>query len=396
MPNKPSLFIASFHSSINDIDRERWNNLCGTDYPFLRHEFFSAMENSGCTSKATGWQPYHLSLTEKSTAQVIAVMPLYIKHHSYGEYVFDWAWADAYQRHGLHYYPKLLNAIPFTPARGERWGIDSKFEEQEILAILQQAMTQEAKTNQLSSCHMLFINPEKESLIDPQDQWQTRVGYQYHWFNQKFTCFDDFLATMSSRKRKNILKEREKIKSQKITLITKVGNEITDEEWQQFYLFYQSTYYKRSGHQGYLSAEFFTAVAKNLTEHIVMIQAYSPEHSSDDSSEFVAAALCFKDNKTLYGRYWGCKENYDALHFEACYYQGIEYAIKHRLTRFDPGAQGEHKIQRGFTPIRTFSSHWIENEEFSQAITRFLIEETKGVGQHINEATKLLPFKKVH
>jgi predicted N-acyltransferase len=235
-----------------------------------------------------------------------------------------------------------------------------------------------------------------------QGQWQTRVGYQYHWFNKGFTCFDDFLATMSSRKRKNIIKEREKIQSQKISLVTKTGHEITAEEWQQFYLFYQSTYYKRSGHQGYLSAEFFTAIADNIAENVVMMQAYTSSSSADKNTaenaierpEFVAAALCFKDNATLYGRYWGCKENYDALHFEACYYQGIEYAIKHQLTRFDPGAQGEHKIQRGFTPIRTFSSHWIENEEFSQAITRFLMEETKGVDQHIVDATKLLPFKK--
>jgi predicted N-acyltransferase len=393
MPNKLPILIASFHSSINAINRERWNTLCGTNYPFLRHEFFSAMENSGCTSKKTGWQPYHLTLTDASTTKIIAVMPLYLKHHSYGEYVFDWAWADAYQRHGLPYYPKLLNAIPFTPARGERWGIDNKFEEQEILSIIQQAITQEVKTKQLSSCHILFVNPEKEKMIS-HDQWQTRVGYQYHWFNQGFTCFDDFLATMSSRKRKNIIKEREKIQFQKITLVTKTGNEITAEEWQEFFMFYQSTYYKRSGHQGYLSAEFFTAIAKNLAEHIVMVQAYTSEQSSDGNLEFVAAALCFKDKETLYGRYWGCKENYDALHFEACYYQGIEYAIKHKLTRFDPGAQGEHKIQRGFAPIRTFSSHWIENKEFSQAITRFLGEEKKGVDQHIEEATKLLPFKK--
>ena len=393
MTNQPPSFIASFHASINHIDRDRWNTLCGLNYPFLRHEFFSAMESSGCTSKETGWQPYHLTLKESSSEHIIAVMPLYIKHHSYGEYVFDWAWADAYQRHGLPYYPKLLNAIPFTPAQGERWGIDDRFEEREILSILQQAITEEATAKQLSSCHILFFDQEKEHMLS-HDKWQTRVGYQYHWFNEGFTCFDDFLATMSSRKRKNILKERAKIHAQNITLATKTGSEITAEEWQQFYAFYQSTYYKRSGHQGYLSAEFFTAIADNLAEHIVMVQAYTSEQPDNDDLVFVAAALCFRDSDTLYGRYWGCSEDYDALHFEACYYQGIEYAIKHKLTRFDPGAQGEHKIQRGFTPIRTFSSHWIENDDFSQAITRFLAQEKKGVDQHIDEAAQLLPFKK--
>ncbi|MFT6102809.1 MAG: putative N-acyltransferase [Granulosicoccus sp.] len=390
---------ATFHSSINAIAEEDWNSLCGTDYPFLRHEFFSALENSGCTSKETGWQPYHLTLSLASDDKVIAVMPLFLKTHSYGEYVFDWAWADAYQRHGFDYYPKLLNAIPFTPATGKRWGINKQFNENSIITAFQQAITEEAQKKNLSSCHILFLTKEKnQQWCHP--QWRQRTGYQYHWFNEGYSCFDDFLAKMTSRKRKNIIKERRKITDQNITLVTKTGDQISPEEWQQFYLFYQSTYYKRSGHQGYLSAAFFPALASGLAENLVMIQAYKTEKTDNNNNNgnsienLVAAALCFKDSETLYGRYWGCLDNYDSLHFEACYYQGIEYAIKNGLTRFDPGAQGEHKIQRGFTPITTYSSHWIANDDFSQAIERFLVQENKEVQQYLKDAAENLPFKK--
>jgi len=388
-------FMATFHSSINAIAEEDWNTLCGVDYPFLRHEFFSALENSGSTSEKTGWQPYHLSLSQPSNGKIIAVMPLFLKTHSYGEYVFDWAWADAYQRHGYNYYPKLISAIPFTPATGMRWGIDQQLDEDTIISAFQQAITTEAKNKQLSSCHILFLTDEKNQQWC-RSEWQQRTGYQYHWFNQGYTCFDDFLARMTSRKRKNIIKERRKITDQNITLVTKTGDQLSLEEWQQFYLFYQSTYYKRSGHQGYLSAAFFPALASGLAENLVMIQAYAAndDNNSHRSQDLVAAALCFKDSKTLYGRYWGCLDDYDSLHFEACYYQGIEYAIENKLMRFDPGAQGEHKIQRGFTPITTYSSHWLANDEFSHAISRFLTQEKREVQQYLTAAAEHLPFKK--
>jgi predicted N-acyltransferase len=389
-----STLHATFHSSINAIEEEDWNSLCGTDYPFLRHEFFSALENSGSTSKETGWQPYHLSLSQASDGKIVAVMPLFLKTHSYGEYVFDWAWADAYQRHGFDYYPKLISAIPFTPATGKRWGINKQCNEDTIIAAFQQAITTEAQNKNLSSCHILFLTEDKNQQWC-HAQWQQRTGYQYHWFNEGYNCFDDFLASMTSRKRKNIIKERRKITDQNIILVTKTGNQLSPEEWRQFYLFYQSTYYKRSGHQGYLSVEFFPALAGGLAENLVMIQAYKDTNNGANCAKnLVAAALCFKDSDTLYGRYWGCLDDYDSLHFEACYYQGIEYAIKNGLTRFDPGAQGEHKIQRGFTPITTYSSHWIAQDDFSQAIRRFLVQENKEVQQYLKDAAEHLPFKK--
>lgn len=385
-----SAFIATFHTSINDIDKDTWNNLCGTDYPFLCHEFIAAMENSGSTTKATGWQPCHLSLRHQADNAVIAVMPLFIKYHSYGEYVFDWSWAEAYQRHGYHYYPKLLNAIPFTPATGPRWGINTAYKEEDIIAAFQSAIINHAEKISASSCHILFSSQQKNTLLC-HDYWQERIGYQYHWFNKDFINFDDFLSTMASRKRKNIVKERKKVIEQGITLETKVGDQISTDDWHDFYLFYQSTYYKRSGHQGYLSAGFFPLLAQTLSSHLVMIQAY--KKADDGKHELVAAALCFKDSETLYGRYWGCKENYDSLHFEACYYQGIDFAIQHKLKRFDPGAQGEHKIQRGFTPICTYSAHWLADEPFANAIQGFLVEEKKEVMSYIEEAKQLLPFK---
>lgn len=359
------------------------------------------MENSDSTTADTGWQPHHLLVRTldnnndtNTNTDVIAVVPLFIKTHSYGEYVFDWAWADAYSRNGMDYYPKLLNAIPFTPATGKRWGIDNAIEQNkdslsQIITLIANAIRDEAIRLNASSCHSLFVSKENSKHLDG-TQWQERVGYQYHWFNKNYKSFDDYLSTMASRKRKNINKERSKILEQNILLSVKSGDEISAEDWDNFYLFYQTTYMKRSGHGGYLSPTFFPLLAQKMSQHIVMVQAYT---ESQDHHNNVAAALFFKDSKTLYGRYWGCKESFDGLHFEACYYQGIEYAIQNNLERFDPGAQGEHKIQRGFTPIKTYSRHWIAQPEFSHAIARFLTEEKKEVNQHIIDASQLLPFK---
>ena len=336
-------------------------------------------------TKKTGWQPHHLLVYDQQT--LVAIMPLFIKTHSYGEYVFDWSWANAYHQHGLEYYPKLLNGIPFTPATGPRWGIHQEYNLQDILAFLSSTINEELSKLQASSCHCLF--PEK-ALSDQLTNHHSlqRTGYQYHWFNDNYQSFDDFTATMSSRKRKNINKERRKIQEQNISIHVKCGDDITEQDWQNFYLFYQITYLKRSGQQGYLSPSFFPILAKTMSEHLVMTLAYY-----DQQPQPVAAALCFKDSETLYGRYWGCKENFDSLHFETCYYQGIEYAIKYNLKRFDPGAQGEHKIQRGFTPIKTYSNHWISHQDFKDAIERFITMEQKEVDRYLVEASTLLPFK---
>lgn len=332
--------------------------------------------------------------TPQTLEAIVAIMPLFIKSHSYGEYVFDWSWAEAYHRHGIEYYPKLLNGIPFTPATGPRWIINSRYSQDEIITFMQTAITTEAEKINASSCHCIFpFKKDNDSWIstDKNNRWLKRVGYQYHWHNQSYENFEDFLSEMSSRKRKNIKKERLKIQQQNIQVNVKCGNEISPEDWHHFYMFYQLTYIKKSGHGGYLTSDFFPMLAKNMSDNIVMITA--DVSTEDNINETVAAALYFRDEHTLYGRYWGCKENFDGLHFELCYYQGIEFAITNKLQRFDPGAQGEHKIQRGFTPIKTYSTHWIQNKEFHTAIQKFVVLEEKEVESYIEEAKQLLPFK---
>jgi len=387
---------ARFIHSIHDIPSSLWNQLCGVDYPFLRHEFFTALEDSKSTTRATGWEPHHLLVEDESDGKednkILLVMPLFLKHHSYGEYVFDWSWADAYQRHGEDYYPKLLNAIPFTPATGPRWGLIEAAKNDEalshsILAFAFEAIEKEAKVNNFSSSHYLFTNKASDPYFKS-TSYSKRTGCQYHWLNDDYSSFEDFLSRFNSRKRKNLKKERQKVSEQNIQLVIKESSSITDEDWQSFYLFYHMTYFKRSGRQGYLSESFFPLLTTLLHEHLMMVQSVK-------EGEVIAAALYFKDSRTLYGRYWGCKEEYDQLHFEACYYQGIEYAIKNKLQKFDPGAQGEHKIQRGFTPTETYSYHWINHPQFNEAIERFVRTEEKEIKEYIKLASERLPFKSV-
>lgn len=373
---------AEFIDSINHISSEDWNALSSTDYPFLRHEFLSALENSQSVSADTGWQPHHCSI-KGASGQLLAAMPLYIKYDSYGEYVFDWGWAEAYQRNGLDYYPKLLNAIPFTPATGPRYLIRANGSEtlHDITQYLWQSLVDHTEQLKFSSCHSLFIeNPVDDS------RFLMRTGCQFHWHNQSFENFDDFLATFTSRKRKNLKKERRQVSEAGIRFQVKMGNELSEAEWCRFVMFYQTTYLKRSGHQGYLSPEFFLQLGQTMGEQVVVIQALK-------DNDWIASALCFKDSDTLYGRYWGCLESYSQLHFETCYYQGIEYAIANKLQRFDPGAQGEHKIQRGFEPILTQSYHYLSHPEFREAIEHFVSQEQKQVAHYQAQARELLPFK---
>lgn len=372
-----------FIPSIQTIARVDWEAICGRDYPFLRYNFLASLESTGCANKKAGWEPHHLIIRENN--KVIGVMPLYIKHHSYGEYVFDWAWADAYHRNGLDYYPKLLTAIPYTPATGPRLCFDTSANIAAIMAELTRALQNECEALGASSWHCLFPTEEVAKQLT-RCGISARHGCQFHWLNNGFRDFDDFLSTFNSRKRKNLNKERRKVAEQGIEIRIKEGTEITGEEWEQFYLYYHLTYFKRSGRQGYLNKNFFLRIGESLPEHIMMVQALR-----DDV--MVAAALCFKSGDTLYGRYWGCEQEYDMLHFECCYYQGIEYAIANKLQRFDPGAQGEHKIQRGFTPIPTYSNHWIVRADFRNAINDFLAREQSANQDYISDAATYLPFK---
>ncbi len=374
---------AEFITSLSQVDAALWDGLTGGDYPFLRHDFLLGLETTGCTTPETGWQPCHMILRDGE--RPVAVMPLYLKSHSYGEYVFDWSWSRAWEQSGLSYYPKLVSAIPFTPATGPRLSHLPELSSSEMWEAARQAVIQFAKKQELSSWHLLFPEEEvSEHLL--QSGLHQRRAAQFHWFNRDYQSFDDFLATFTSRKRKSLKRERRRVQEQGLVLETLTGEQITAENWELFHHFYQITYAKRSGHGGYLSREFFTEVAAGMNEQVVMVLARNRD-------EAVAAALYFRSQDTLYGRYWGCIQEFDCLHFEACYYRGIEYCIEQGIGRFDPGAQGEHKIPRGFEPVETFSNHWIADPQLNAAVGDFTRRERPHTDAYLREARTALPFK---
>lgn len=372
-----------FVGSINDIGKESWEAVSGKSYPFMRYEFLSALESSGAVSAATGWTPHHSLVYEQD--KLIAVMPTYLKHNSYGEFVFDFQWASAYQQHGMSYYPKLISAIPFSPVTGPRICINSERDEAIVIDVLISACIQQTKAKQLSSWHVLFPEQAVSQQLENAGLL-TRRAVHFQWLNKHYASLEHFLMDLNSRHRKNIRKERERVNAQGITLQRLEGNSITEEHWQCFYQFYRMTYAKRSGHDGYLNPEFFYALGREMPENLMMVVALK-------NGKIIAAALNLKDSKTLYGRYWGCYEEYNFLHFETCYYQGIEYCIEHDLQRFDPGVQGEHKIQRGFHPVFTYSNHWILDSRFNEAIKLFLQREDEHIATYQSAAEKFLPFK---
>ena len=374
------MYTVSFNDSIDKIPASQWNQLCQTDYPFIQHAFLRALEHSGSVSAETGWQPMHMTLHQHNT--IVGVMPLYIKNHSYGEYVFDWSWADAWARQGLNYYPKLVTAIPYTPAQGPRMG--SSLPEPEALSLFHEAIQKLIVETGASSWHGLFV-PEstKEHMNYP--QCAARMGLQYHWCNDAYRDFDHYLSCFSSRKRKNLRKERHKVQQQGIQHHWVTGSEIDSDALERFWVFYQMTHFKR-GRRGYLTKRFFEELIDSMGEQLLFCFACHQQ-------EYVAGALFFKDHQTLYGRYWGASKAFDGLHFETCYYQGIEYAIKHGLNRFDPGAQGEHKIARGFKPITTWSVHHIDDAGFAQAVQNFVKDEAEELRHIQYELSKALPFR---
>ena len=378
-----------FHS-ITDIPAADWDALWTDAYPFTQHAFLAALESSGSingvAARDTGWQALHVCIEHHGT--VVAAMPLFLKMHSYGEYVFDWAWANAYQQAGVNYYPKLVNAIPFTPATGPRMAFANTLstdEKTQAAHCLIDTIQQVADEHHCSGYHSLFPCHDNAEILRKHHLTQ-RLGAQFHWFNNAYRHFDDFLAQFSSRKRKNIRKERAKVHSSGLTLRMRDANAIEEDEWHDFYALYQRTYIKRSGHGGYLGQDFFQQLAQAMPTQVLLASAH-------DGDEMMAAAFYLRDEKHLYGRYWGAREDIDGLHFECCYYQGIDYAIAHQLERFDPGAQGEHKIQRGFTPVLTQSFHCITHPEFRRAIDDFLLREAPGVKAYVADARTYLPFK---
>ena len=373
-----------FINSINDINNEEWNSVINSDYPFLKYEFLESLEKHNCVSEERGWSPFHVVVSEND--KKIAIMPMYIKTDSQGEFVFDWSWADAFYRNGVNYYPKLVCSIPYTPASGPRLSVVDKEKTQEIMQVLYSALREISEELDFSSVHILLAEEEEiKSFSD--SGFSVRSSYSFHWFNNEYKDFTHFLEDMTSRQRKNIKKERDKISKQDISIKKIKGEDITEDMLVAFYQFYQLTYLKR-GMQGYLNYEFFKEITKLIPENILLVMAQDKEES------YVAGALNFYDSKKLYGRYWGCFEDFDSLHFETCYYQGIEFCIENNLSSFDPGVQGEHKIKRGFCPIETYSAHWIKDERFREAIDDFLIREQAHVKSYNNDRKRLLPFKK--
>jgi len=368
---------------ISDIRAEDWNKCVGADEPFARHEFLSALEDSQCTIAQTGWMAQHLVL-RNDEGQILACSPCYLKGHSYGEYVFDWSWADAYERAGGRYYPKLQCAIPFTPVTGHRLLLSPEAD-QECKEIMLNALIKRAQELKISSLHITFATKQEWQLAQ-EHGFMGRVGHQYHWENEGYADFEDFLKALSSRKRKTIRKERAKVQESGIEILTLSGDDITESHWDSFYNFYLDTSGRKWGH-AYLNRQFFTLLGERLGDAILLVLAQY-------KGKIVAGALNLKGNQTLFGRYWGCLADFKFLHFEACYYQAIDYAIKNGLKRVEAGAQGQHKIQRGYLPVKTYSAHWIADPNFANAVNDFLDHD-----QHVNELemaelATLSPYKK--
>lgn len=371
----------NFLEHLEETDAASWNSLAGLEYPFLRYEYLHALETSGSVSAASGWKPCHL--TARRGGKLVALMPMYRKSHSWGEYVFDWSWAQAYQQHGLRYYPKLVSAIPFTPCQGPRLlRQDDAPSAAELLA----AVRDYAVEQQCSSWHLLFPDQESEQSLEAQPLLK-RLGVQFHWRNPGgCTSFEQLLGLFTSRRRKNIRREREKVAAQGFSFRWLEGAQISEAMLERFYVFYQATYLKR-GQRGYLSREFFEQLLTRMPEQIMLIAA-------ERAGATVAAAWFFKGGGTLYGRYWGCLEEFDHLHFETCYYQGLDYCLAHGLPHFDAGAQGEHKLLRGFQPHYTSSYHWLAEPAFEAAVADFLAQERRQVARYLEEAQAVLPYRR--
>jgi uncharacterized protein len=369
-------------TSISHVDSQAWNKLVGDNYPFMRHEFLLALEESGCVSEQTGWQPMHILVVDNN--ELVAGMPLYLKTHSRGEYVFDHQWVYAYEQYGQHYYPKWLTAIPFTPCQGLRFAVEEQADQHQITALLVDFIKNQSELVNISSWHCLFpVGKQLEAFRDL--GLSIREGVQFQWFNKGYQTFDDFLATLSSSKRKMLKRERRKVAEQGITMIQLSGRKVTEGQWQVFYDFYRMTYLKH-GMPPYLNLEFFLNCAQSMGDKLLLVFALK-------DGAYIGSALSFVGRDTLYGRYWGCLEEYNVLHFEACYYQGLDYCIANGLQRFDSGAQGEHKIARGFEPVTTYSAHWFKDEGFAKAIAQFLDREKNAVRFYKDNAANYLPFK---
>ncbi|CAM8383589.1 Peptidogalycan biosysnthesis/recognition [Candidatus Methylopumilus planktonicus] len=366
-----------FQSSFKNINQKEWNDLTKSN-PFLRLEFFQSLEASKSIGEGTGWHPFPAIVIDQGS--LVGASPIFLKEHSYGEYVFDWSWAEAYQKYGKNYYPKIASCIPFTPATGPRiFGLDLSIKKNIVVQIEELAYE-----NKMSSSHILFCNEsEKDIFGDP--KWMLREGVQFKWFNKNYNNFAEFLSQLSHDKRKKIKQERKKIHDLGLKIKKIKGPEILESDLDFFYACYCNTYQDHHSHP-YLTRIFFSLIKESMPENLLLILAYEGDLP-------VAASFFIYDDKNLYGRYWGSKSFYPGLHFELSYYQGQEFCIENRIVSFEGGAQGEHKLARGFEPFNTFSFHRIFDEKFELAIKDFLRREKTGIDQYTNELNERAPYK---
>jgi len=366
---------------LGTITPAQWQALDTQNNPFLSYPYLAGLEKFGCLTHQN-WHPCHIVIEENNV--LLGFMPLYVKQDSYGEFVFDWAWADAYQQAGRNYYPKLVSAIPFTPVGGTRLLVNKSHDSETLKRALLTAALSLMGEKFYSSLHILF--PEKAELDElSASSGLNRITIQYHWLNKDYRDFQDFTDSLTSKKRKKINKERRHIKNSGIEIKRLNGDEINDEQWNVFYQFYCRTFYSKWG-EPRLTLEFFKSLGKALPEQTLLVMAKK-------GVDYIAGAFAMSDQNTLYGRHWGCSQYEPYLHFELCYYQTIEYTIERQLERLDAGVQGEHKLARGFHPIAMPSAHWIREEDFRNAIASYLDRETTMMQEHIEMLKSHLPFK---
>ncbi|MBR8124389.1 N-acetyltransferase [Burkholderia multivorans] len=376
-------------SSPAEVAADEWNALLARDAqptPFLRHEFLDALHVARCAVDETGWSPHFVTLTDARTGRLAAAAPVYAKQHSYGEYVFDWAWADAYQRNGLSYYPKLLCAVPFTPVQGTRLlAVDDDARRRLAATLLAFAEQSDA-----SSLHVLFPTGDEARLLESMGM-MLREGVQFHWVNDGYRHFDDFLGTLEQKKRKNIRAERRKVRDAGVTFRRLTGERITDADWRFFTRCYRQTYREHYS-SPYLNLDFFRAISATMPENLLLVIAEA------DGQPIASALAVYRRGEhgggTLYGRYWGAIEHVPCLHFETAYYQLLEFCIEAGLDTFEGGAQGEHKLARGFLPTVTHSAHWLAHPAFADAVAHFLERETEHIHAYVDELREHDPFRR--
>lgn len=377
------------HSQISQINADQWNNFVTDNNPFIRHEFLSALEKHECASPNFGWHPCHISIyKDEEKSELIAAMPLYAKTNSYGEFVFDHAWSDAYHRNQLEYFPKLVSSIPYTPASGQRLLCDENKRE-ELYPILLQTIQQFCQEQKYSSFHCLFANSDEQDWLE-NNGLMARHDCQFHWHNKNYKNFEEFLNTLDKKKRKNIRQERRRVEQQDVNIRVLNGHTASAKDWQDFSRFYQITFMEKYG-TATLNEGFFKEIGTKLPDQVILVLADKISNDTGDA-ECIAGSLMFCSDTTLYGRHWGCSEQIDKLHFEACYYQGIEYCIQNNIQHFEPGAQGQHKIARGFVPTLTRSSHWLNNSPFQESVENFIDYEKKNIAEYMKSLKS--PYKK--